>query len=400
MKNIYIIDESRSSLKNGIGTFLQEFLFCVERMDTNVCLISFNSEQSEFSIEKKGKISEMRFPIFPSGNFITHPEVVIRFFRLYIKDSPDNVFFVNYSPCVVFLQLIREFLPLSKIVYVIHDLSWTTVCLGDKKEWNAAIKVLGDDVSEKERWLTNAFEEEKNMCNLVDMVVCLSLSTFNVLKEIYKINERMIRLIPNGLRKKDIKLADKDSLRQSVNIDKAEKVLLFVGRSTKAKGFEILIEAFRFVLKKIPNARLVIAGTIADSIFYEDISSRITYLGHIEHKCLRKWYRISDIGVIPSYSEQCSYTGIEMMQAGLPVVSSDAFGVVDMFHDGVNAKVAPIGNRKTNEEYIQNMAEALLELIESETLCVKLETAGRELAFSIYGIRQMKNNYQKIINEI
>ena len=36
MKNIYIIDESRSSLKNGIGTFLQEFLFCVERMDTNI----------------------------------------------------------------------------------------------------------------------------------------------------------------------------------------------------------------------------------------------------------------------------------------------------------------------------------------------------------------------------
>ncbi|WP_294552574.1 glycosyltransferase [uncultured Bacteroides sp.] len=400
MKNIYIIDESRNSLKNGIGTFLQEFLFCVERMDTNICLVSFNSEQSEFSIEEGDKISEMRFPVFPSGNFMTHPEVAIRFFRLYIKDSSNNVFLINYSPCIAFLQLIREYFPLSKIMYIIHDLSWTSVCLGDKKEWKASIKVSGDDVSEKERWLINAFEEEKKMCNMVDIVVCLSLSTFNVLKEIYKIDEKLIRLIPNGLRKKNMKLLDKDYLRQSVNIDKAEKVLLFVGRTTKVKGFSALIEAFRLVLKKVPNARLIIAGAIVDFTSYGDISSRITYLGHIKPEHLRKWYRISDIGVISSYSEQCSYAGIEMMQAGLPIVSSDAFGVVDMFHDGINAKVASIGNRKTDKEYIQNMAKAVLDLIESEILCAKLKITERELASSIYGIRRMKNNYQKLIDGI
>lgn len=400
MKNIYIIDEFMSSLKNGIGTFLQEFLYCVEQMDVNTCVVSFNSNHYEFLIEPEGKIRKMHFPIFPSGNFMSHPEIAMRFFRLYIEDSPNNIFFINYSPCVDFMQLIRDYMPLSKIIFIIHDLSWTSVCLGDSKKWLNSINVSQNNASEKERWLIKAYKEEKKMFSLANVVVCLSLSTYKTLNEIYNINEDKIRLIPNGLQNRYMIYTNKNQLRKSVNIVQSEKIILFVGRTTKAKGFKVLIEAFRLILKQIPNVRLIIAGAIDKIDYQEDISSKITYLNHINQDHLKKWYRISDIGVISSYSEQCSYTGIEMMQAGLPIVASDGFGVRDMFHDGINAIVAKIGNRDNDMEYIQNLATSLMELIESGTMRAKFKNTGKQLVSSIYSIQQMKINYQKLIDEL
>ena len=51
------------------------------------------------------------------------------------------------------------------------------------------------------------------------------------------------------------------------------------------------------------------------------------YIGYLQKNELEKWYQLVDIGVLPSYSEQCSYTGIEMMMYSLPIVASDGFGV-------------------------------------------------------------------------
>ena len=68
------------------------------------------------------------------------------------------------------------------------------------------------------------------------------------------------------------------------------------------------------------------------------------YIGYLQKNELEKWYQLVDIGVLPSYSEQCSYTGIEMMMYSLPIVASDGFGVRNMFHDGSNACIASISS--------------------------------------------------------
>jgi len=96
-------------------------------------------------------------------------------------------------------------------------------------------------------------------------------------------------------------------------------------------------------------------------------AAKVTYTGLNEKKEIRRWYQIADIGIIPSFSEQCSYVGIEMMMHGLPVVASDGFGVRNMFQDGVNAKVAKIGDRKNPKHFISGLTVAILELLFSES---------------------------------
>ena len=72
MKNVYIVNECLSSAKNGIGTYLNELLYCLQAIGAEVCLLTFNADCKEFNITYSNKRTEMNFPLFPptatSGN--------------------------------------------------------------------------------------------------------------------------------------------------------------------------------------------------------------------------------------------------------------------------------------------------------------------------------------------
>ena len=61
MKHIYIFDEHQSSQNNGIGTYLQELLYCFNSLKYKICLIVFNAETEEFKIIKEKKIKKILF---------------------------------------------------------------------------------------------------------------------------------------------------------------------------------------------------------------------------------------------------------------------------------------------------------------------------------------------------
>ena len=109
---------------------------------------------------------------------------------------------------------------------------------------------------------------------------------------------------------------------------------------------------------------------------------------------------MSDIGVISSYYEQCTYVGIEMMMHKLPVVASDGFGIKNMFQANVNAEVAPIGNRERGEEYIQHLADAIENLLANPNKGREFSEAGWRIYEQYYSIEQMKKNYQLLFSTI
>ena len=105
------------------------------------------------------------------------------------------------------------------------------------------------------------------------------------------------------------------------------------------------------VLKEYPYARLVIAGQeIYDENrtllqMFPEMATHVTFLGLLDAVRLCEWYEMADIGVIPSFYEQCTYTGIEMMMHGLPIVISDGFGLRSMFVENQTALFAHIQDR-------------------------------------------------------
>jgi glycosyltransferase len=405
MKNIYILDEYFSSTQNGIGTFLQELTACFK--DENICLIEFNSKEKSFCLKSDKPVKEMHFPPFFQNGFLANHKIIDKFFRLYIEDSPDNLFMLNHSPCEELLKAIKTSFPLSKVTFTIHDLGWTSNLAGNL-EWLKSIvsKENRKKTKEKYRGILDYFHEEQRMYEIADRVVCLSQDTYQVLQEVYEVQKEKICLIPNGLTDSvsPVSNAEKKALKKKMQVNPEEKIILIVGRVSHAKGATNLLSAFETIVRKYSNCRLAVVGTVYDPSLIlnlsKNVASRVSYTGLINKNELNRWYQIADIGVMPSFSEQCSYTGIEMMMHGLPVVASDGFGVRNMFQDGVNARIAPIGDRKKPKEFSKNLANAILELLFSDELCSSLGKAARNIYETRYLPEKMQTGYVNLLKTL
>lgn len=406
MKKIYILDENISSQKNGIGTFMRELFFCLTLPFSDLCLILFNSDVAEFNIIEEKGVKKILFPVL-KGSFLLNMQVVDKFFRLYIKDDINNIFFVNHSPCVELLKSLKTYFPLSKVVFIIHDFNWTLPLMGDLlnyKSIRARVETDNVERNKLESFIFNVSKKERQMYELADRVVCLSKDSYNILRCDYGVDEDKLSLIRNGIRDiRGLHLLNRNEIKSMFHFSNEDKILLCVGRPTLQKGVFDLILAMDIILKYNRNAKLVIVGDGNESSMKELVkvasknAASIIFVGQVDKVSLRKWYTIADIGVVPSYYEQCSYTGIEMMMFGLPIVASDGLGVRNMFVDGINAKIARIGNRKKPTVFRNNLAGAIIELLDSPELCDELGKEAKKTYKSIYSIRQMKKNYKKLV---
>lgn len=409
MKNIFIIDEYISSQKNGIGTFLRELLFCFKDSDNKVNLISFNAGVDEFSITKEKEITNYLFPVFKYGHFLEHYKIIEKFFRLYIQDSMDNVFFINHSPSADFIESIKNSHPLSKVIFTIHDFGWTGLLLGDLEEYKRIIKHHNDNEANDIPAL-NIFHQEKRMYEAADRIICLSVDTYNILRTVYQIPENKIVLIPNGLRFSRIRRSlngdTKKNIRLQKRINENEKILLFIGRPTMQKGVFELINAMSHILKEFPSAKLVIVGDGNEVSMKEivnassQVASSVIVTGQLNRKEVQEWLSIADVGIISSYYEQCSYTAIEMMMYGLPIVASDGLGVRNMFVNEINAIMAKIENRKKPNEYQKNLVKSIINILSSPDLSERLGKGAQKTYYSNYTDKKMKINYKKLIEAI
>ena len=256
MKQIFLIDEHISSQQNGVGTYVRHFAQMFDTTDTQVNIISFNAEVKELCISADNGIYRYDIPFCAQGDFLNIGELEFSLLSLYIEDNYNNIFFVNHSPCVDLLRAIRSNFPKSKMVFTIHDQGWTTPLLGNSKcleelKRNRLVKIesLNHRVAS---FVVKYCNEEKKMYNIADAIICLSRSTYQLLHDFYGIDYHKLYFIPNCLPKAiNIPFIEKDEARKILHLNDSEKVLLYVGRTSKAKGIIELLRVFERICYKI-----------------------------------------------------------------------------------------------------------------------------------------------------
>lgn len=136
--------------------------------------------------------------------------------------------------------------------------------------------------------------------------------------------------------------------------------IIFLGRLKKAKRPQILIEAFKLVKEKIPDATLLIAG---DGYIREELEKKacdgVEFLGHISEKEKINLLSKAWILVNPSIREGWGINIIEANACGTPCIAFDVHGLRDSIADGKTgllvkdtSNVDALG--KTIIEFIQN----------------------------------------------
>lgn len=415
-KHIFIIDEHVSSKQNGVGTYMRQLMSCLKSTNLDeLALISFNAEQKDFSIQKKDGITHYEFPSFAGGDFLGYGGLSLPILRQYVEDSDNNVFFVNHSPCVKFLKQLRELFPKSKVVFTIHDQGWTAPLLGEPEylktlvdsriQENLNRKSLPKFIDKSTRaFVRKYFQEEQRMYRIADAVICLSPSTKQLVEKIYGISKAKLYLIPNGLGEPISKHRPvmKANARKQLNVSDTDKIFLFVGRPVKAKGIEVLLKSFENISHQYPECRLVITGECHQANNFVKLvphsCSRVTFTGQIPQHAVALWYNAADFGMLPSYTEQCSYTGLEMMAYGLPVITTDGHGLVDMFRDGYNAIVTQIGDREDETFFVEGLTFAMDRALRLSDEDIQLYVRnGLSSVHNQYTTMQMQNLYRSFL---
>ncbi len=152
------------------------------------------------------------------------------------------------------------------------------------------------------------------------------------------------------------------------NAGYSNRTILFVGVDWERKGGPLLIEAFRMVREKLPDARLVVAGcSPAVRTPGVEIVGRVP-LPEISRLLLR-----SCVLALPSRREPQGVNVIEALMHGIPVAATRIGALPEMIEDGRTGRIVPPGD-------IAALAAALVELLSDPALCRRYGEAGRESA--------------------
>lgn len=115
-------------------------------------------------------------------------------------------------------------------------------------------------------------------------------------------------------------------------------VFLFLARLRKEKGIYELFEAFNRVVTTCPNSKLLLVGTeeedcISHIADYPNLKldENVIYKGST--KFPEDMYNAADIYVLPTYREAFGLAILEASSTGLPVITTDTYGVRDSIVD-------------------------------------------------------------------
>lgn len=124
---------------------------------------------------------------------------------------------------------------------------------------------------------------------------------------------------------------------------KKQKTLLFLSRFIPEKGVYELLSAFGAMTNRYPELTLILAGDGPERERMEQwvrergMANRITFPGYLRGKEKTQVLLNSDIFVFPTYhGEGCPVSLLEAMAAGLPIITSTAGGIPDVFTDREN----------------------------------------------------------------
>lgn len=131
----------------------------------------------------------------------------------------------------------------------------------------------------------------------------------------------------------------------------ARFVFGMVGRIHPVKGHLNFLRAARTVLDRYPNTRFVIVGTVLPGFesyrqtlvdwIAEHQMTKSVLMAHVALAEIPSVFASLDVLVAPSFAESFSFTMLEGMAMGKPVVASNVGGASEMITDGETGYLVP-----------------------------------------------------------
>jgi alpha-maltose-1-phosphate synthase len=155
--------------------------------------------------------------------------------------------------------------------------------------------------------------------------------------------------------------------------------VLFVGLQFHRKGGDVLVESFRLVRARFPDARLLLAGVPAGCVE----GPGIVCLGALDKNqpngaaALAAAYAAADVFALPTRFEPFGIAFVEAMHFGLPCIGPRAWAVPEIIADGETGFTVPMDDAGA-------LADRLVRLLGDRALARTMGEAGRRRAERLF----------------
>lgn len=217
-------------------------------------------------------------------------------------------------------------------------------------------------------------------------------------------------------------------IRNKFGISENVPIVLFLSRISWKKGLDTLIPAFAEVIKKVPNAVLLLAGP-DDEHYSEEIMKMIKEVNKKNHDVLnvREFdleknnphksdtirinprqniiftgmltgddriaaYKDADVFVLPSYSENFGMAVIEALSLGLPTVITEGVAISGL----IKKKEAGVVVRKE----VYEVARAIVDVLKNKGKFLSMIEKGKKLVMEEFSPKIVAERFEEAYKEI
>jgi len=191
--------------------------------------------------------------------------------------------------------------------------------------------------------------------NKSSLVTCVSASLKSDTLKYFDIKHD-IRVIPNFI-----------NFNNRIDLEKKshdKKIITHISNFRPVKRVLDVVEVFYVIQKKI-DAKLVLIGDGPDLIETQllvkkyGLDSSVSFLG--KSKNIEKTLQKTDLFLLPSLSESFGLVALEAMSFGVPVITTNSGGIVELVVDGENGYTCSVGD-------VADMSRKAIQLLLSKTM--------------------------------
>lgn len=234
-------------------------------------------------------------------------------------------------------------------------------------------------------------------CYMSDRIICPYSFLVRLLKHYCFVDERKIRVIPNGIDTKAFDGTNCDTAFLGKYALEKESFVLYIGRLCSLKGVQYLIKAFKNIKKEYRKLKLVIAGSGESEHYLKKIARGtrdILFTGYVTSMKIKKGlYENCLTVVVPSIYETFPMVVLEAMTCKKPVIASNVGGIPLLVKHGKNGFLVEPQDSKGLEKFIKI-------LYEDPDLRKRMGLFGRRLVEEEFTVDRMVSETLKVYESL
>lgn len=264
---------------------------------------------------------------------------------------------------------------------------YSTVLIANRKNKSKKIAWVHIDL-EKHRVLNSNLE--KKSYQKIDKIICVSEDSKKSVLNLYPENKDKIRVMYNPIDKDNIL----EKSKEKIEMKKDKLNIITVGRLSYQKGYDILLQTHKKLIKEGLNYSLIILGegierkNLEKYIKENNLENNTQLLGFKENPY--SYLKEADIFVSSSRYEGYPLVLCEAVCLGKPIIATNCTGPKEILENSRYGLMAEVEN-------VDDLAEKMKKLILNEELRKKYSDLSKERA-EIFDIKKTMQEIEELLN--